>query len=170
MMKHIAIVIIGLLVAVNIGVAQNSDEKPQLSEPVETGDNYKVYGSEFPDDAQFFAPGYLIKNSDIFKGQAVATTGTIKQVCQKKGCFFMLSAKGDKNIRVTFKDYKFFISTDVTGSKVQLKGILKVKELSEDQAKHYAEDSGRDPDEIESGEKEYNLVATSVKIIEADEN
>lgn len=169
-MKHFAIVIVGLLFAVNIGVAQNTDEKPELSEPVETGDNYKVYGSEFPDDAQFFAPGYLIKNSDIFKGQTVATTGTIKQVCQKKGCFFMLSAGGDKNIRVTFKDYKFFIPKDAAGSKVQLKGILKVKELSEDQAKHYAEDAGGDPDEVESGQKEYNLVASSVKIIDAGGN
>lgn len=169
-MKHFAIIIVGLLFAVNIGVAQNSEEKPQLSEPVETGDNYKVYGSEFPDDAQFFAPGYLIKNSGIFKGQTVATTGTIKQVCQKKGCFFMLPAGDDKNIRVIFKDYKFFIPTDAAGSKVQLKGILKVKELSEDQAKHYVEDSGGDPDEIESGKKEYNLVASSVKIIESAEN
>lgn len=164
-MKYCATLILGILCLTNIGMAQNGNEAKQLSEPVATGENYKVYGSEFPDDAQFFAPEYLIENSNVFKAQEVVTKGTIKQVCQKKGCFFMLSA-GDKDIRITFKDYKFFIPTDAAGAQVQLKGVFKVKPLTEDQAKHYAEDAGENPDKIEMAEKEYNLVANSVKIFD----
>lgn len=164
-MRYLATIIIGILFITNIGVAQNADEAPQLAEPVETGENHKVYGSEFPNDAQFFAPGYLVRNSNVFKGQTVATRGTIKQVCQKKGCFFMLSA-GDEDIRVTFKDYKFFIPTDAAGSQVQLTGVFKVKELTEDQAKHYAEDAGKDTADVKGTGQEYNVVATSVKIFD----
>ena len=167
-MKYLTAIIVGFFLITNMGAAQNTDEVPQLAKPVETGENYKVYGSEFPDDARFFAPGYLVRNADIFKGDKVATKGTIKQVCQKKGCFFMLSA-GDQKIRVTFKDYRFFIPTDAVGSKVQLTGTFKVKPLTEDQAKHYAEDAGEDPENVGMAEKEYNIVATSVKIIEKNE-
>lgn len=165
-MKNIAAIIVGILFLTNIGVAQNADENIQLAKPVETGDNYEVYGSEFPEDTQFFSPGNLVRNSNIFKGQEVATKGVIKQVCQKKGCFFILPA-GDQSIRVTFKDYKFFIPTDAAGSKVQLMGVFKVKKLSEDQAKHYAEDAGADPDDMKMSGKEHNIVATSVKIIDS---
>lgn len=164
-MKYYATLILGILFITNMGIAQNTNEVKQLADPVATGENYKVYGSEFPDDAQFFAPGYLVRNSNIFKGQTVATKGTIKQVCQKKGCFFMLSA-GEKNIRVTFKDYKFFIPTNAAGSQVQLKGVFKVKPLSEEQAKHYAKDAGEDPGEVRMSGKEYNIVASSVKIFD----
>jgi hypothetical protein len=88
----------------------------------------------------------------------------MKQVCQKKGCFFILPA-GDEDIRVTFKDYQFFVPTDAAGSKVQLTGVFKVKEFSEEQARHYAEDAGENPDDIEGAQQEYGLVATSVKIM-----
>jgi hypothetical protein len=165
-MKDLVIIIVGILFLTNIGVAQNADEVTPLAKPVEKGENYEVYGSEFPEDARFFAPEYIVRNSNVFKGQEVATKGVIKQVCQKKGCFFMLSA-GDKDIRITFKDYKFFIPKDAAGSKVQLTGVFKVKELSEDQAKHYAEDAGADPDDMKMSGKEYNIVAGSVKIIDS---
>ncbi|WP_445664100.1 DUF4920 domain-containing protein [Fodinibius sp. AD559] len=164
-MKYLATLIVGILFIANISIAQNTDEVSRLAEPVETGENYKVYGSEFAENTQFFAPGYLVRNSNIFKGQKVATKGVIKQVCQKKGCFFMLSA-GEENIRVTFKDYNFFIPTDAAGSQVQLTGVFKVKELTEEQAKHYAEDAGEDPDDVEMTEKEYTIVANSVKIFD----
>ncbi len=165
-MKYFATLIVGLLFAANLGFAQNADKSKQLSEPVESGENYKVYGSEFPDEVKFFSPGYLVRNANVFKGQQVATRGEIKQVCQKKGCFFMLSA-GEKNIRVTFKDYKFFIPTDAVGSQVQLTGVFRVKELTKDQAKHYAEDAGKDTVDVEGVGQEYNIVATSVKIVES---
>lgn len=164
-MKRLAAIVVGILFITNIGVAQNTDETTQLAKPVEQGSSYEVYGSKFPKDVQFFAPGYLVRNSNVFLGQKVATRGVIKQVCQKKGCFFMLPA-GDKDIRVTFKDYKFFIPTDAAGSKVQLTGVFKVKELSVEQAMHYAEDAGADPADMKMSGKEYNIVATSVKIID----
>lgn len=157
------IVLFGLLFSVNIAISQESDEVVQLSEPVETGEDYEVYGSEFPDDAQFFALGYLIRNSNVFEGQEVATRGTIKQVCQKKGCFFILT-DGENEVRITFKDYEFFIPTNSAGKEVRLIGTFDVKELSEDEAKHYAEDADEDPDKIEGRQVDYHIVATSVKI------
>lgn len=164
-MKNVLLLVLALFTLTNIATAQEKDNHISLSEPVETGENYEVYGSEYPDGAQYFSLNYLIENSNIFEGQQVATTGKIKQVCQKKGCFFILS-DGDHNTRITFKDYEFFIPTNSAGNKVRLIGEFKVNELSEEKAKHYAEDAGENPEDIEGPQKEYSLVATSVKIIE----
>lgn len=164
-MKNVLLLILTILTFTSIIHAQEKDNDVN-PEPVETGENYEVYGSEFPDDAQFFALNYLIENSNIFNGQQVATTGKIKQVCQKKGCFFILTNEdGDRNARITFQDYEFFIPTNSAGNKVRLVGEFKIKELSEEKDKHYAEDVGEDPEEIEGAQQEYGLTATSVKII-----
>lgn len=164
-MKNILLAIVSIFTVANITIAQEKD-KDVNPEPVETGENHEVYGSEFPDDAQYFALNYLIEYSDIFDGQQLATTGIIKEVCQKKGCFFILTDEdGDHNARITFKDYGFFIPTNSAGNKVRLIGEFRVNELSEEKAKHYAEDAGEDPENIDGSQQEYNVVATSVKII-----
>lgn len=164
-MKKLLLVVLGLILAVNTATAQENAESPPSTEPVETTEDYKVYGSKFPDDAQFFALGYLIRNSKVFQEQEIATSGTIKQVCQKKGCFFILN-NGENEARITFKDYEFFIPTNTAGKEVRLVGTFDVKELSEDEAKHYAEDADEDPDEVEGQQVEYQIEATSVKIFE----
>lgn len=163
-MKRLTLLIFGFLMTAGIAFAQNDEEVP-LAEPVETGENYEVYGSEFPDDQQYFALGYLIRNSNVFKGKEVATTGTIKEVCQKKGCFFILE-KDEYTARVTLKDYGFFVPTDAAGARAKVTGIFREKKLSEKQAKYYAEDAGRDSTEIEGSDTEYNIIASSVKITE----
>lgn len=85
------------------------------------------------------------------------------QICQKKGCFFVAQ---DQNymVRVTFKDYGFFIPTDSQGKEVVLIGDFSVKTLSDEQARHYAEDSGNDPGAVSGEQKEYSVVATSIVV------
>lgn len=165
-MRNILVAVVSIFMVTSVTLAQEKDNDVN-PEPVETGENYAVYGSEFPDDAQFFAPGYLVRNADIFEGDEVETQGKIKQVCQKKGCFFILPA-GDQNIRVTFKDYDFFIPKNSAGKKVQLVGEFQTNELSEEKAKHYAKDAGEDSDEVKGPQQEYGIVATSVKIIDTE--
>lgn len=163
-MRKLALLVFCFLITVNFSYAQSdNDEVVKLSEPVEKGENYKVYGSEFPDEAQYFALGYLIRNSDVFKGQEIATKGTIKQVCQKKGCFFILE-EGRYTARVTLKDYRFFIPTDAAGAQAELVGVFSVKKISKKQKEYYSEDVGEEL--IVNGEKgiEYNIIAGAVKI------
>ena len=140
------------------------DEVISLSNPVETTEEYEVYGSEFDVSEQPLSLKGLLSKSSIYENKQVVAKGKIKQVCQKKGCFFMLS-DGQNEARITFKDYGFFIPTNTAGKKVVLKGTFNVQELSEKKAKHYAKDAGEDPDNIEGPQKEYSLVATSVKIM-----
>ncbi|MBN2732589.1 MAG: DUF4920 domain-containing protein [Balneolaceae bacterium] len=146
--------------------AQNANQDyVQLSDPVEQTDEYRVFGSRFDRDMRTVAMVSLIAQSGEYDGKTIATEGTITQVCQKKGCFFMLESDDrEQQARISFKDYNFFIPTNTAGSKVQINGTFSVKTISEEDAKHYAEDAGNNPELISGSQKEYSLVATSVKI------
>lgn len=159
------LIAISIFTLANTGIAQ--DEVIRLSEPVETGENYEVFGSTFDSSAKSLSLNELIEQSENLEGEQVIAEGTIKQVCQKKGCFFML-ADGGNQARITFKDYSFFIPTNSAGRYVKIAGTFNVKELSEEKAKHYAKDAGKNPDKIDGTQKEYSLVATSVKIVDTD--
>lgn len=151
------------MTSIAIGQQQPANEALRLSKPVETGENYEVFGAKYPEEVQEKKLSDLVAESNKYKGKEVSTEGMIKQVCQKKGCFFIL-VDGENEARITFKDYKFFIPTDAAGKKVQLQGYFRVKKLSEKQAKHYAEDAGEDAEKVEGPKKEFNIVASSVKI------
>jgi hypothetical protein len=94
---------------------------------------------------------------------AVRVAGTIGKVCQKKGCWFYVR-DGDQEVRVTMKDYGFLVPIGSAGRKASIEGVLTVRELSEGQAKHLAEDGGEDPNKVTGPQREYQLVATAVGI------
>lgn len=135
----------------------------QLSDPIEQTETYSVFGSSFNSELVNVKLNDLITKSDKYDGKTVATEGTIKQVCHKKGCFFKLESE-DEQARISFKDYGFFIPTNTAGARVKLNGTFTVKTLSKKEARHFAEDAGNDPEAITGPQKEYALVATSIVI------
>lgn len=152
----------GTVVAQNTE-AQTNKDYIQLSDPVAETEAYRVFGSSFDNELPGVSLDDLIDKAEKFNGRTVSTEGKIKQVCQKKGCFFMLETD-KQQVRISFKDYSFFIPTNTAGSMVKLNGTFDVKTISEKDAKHYAEDAGNDPDAITGPQEEYALVATSVVI------
>ena len=76
-------------------------------------------------------------------------TGKVVDVCQKKGCWMTLEMPdGSEPIRVTFKDYAFFMPADIVGKKVALDGIGKKQIISVETLRHYAEDAHKSDEEI----------------------
>ena len=89
-------------------------------------------------------------------------TTRVAKVCQKKGCFF-IAQDGDAVARVKFKDYAFFIPTDSADKQVTLTGVFTRKELTAEQASHYAADEGR-TEASAKARSEYQIVASSIRI------
>ena len=143
--------------------AQTESEVIRLSEPVMSNDDVEVFGS----DMDLTTVNSAVSLSDAISAGAdeneVLIKAEVSKVCQKKGCFF-IAQDGDKQARVSFIDYSFFIPTDATGKELVFRGVLEEKELSEEQAKHYAEDAGENADAISGPQKEYSIVATSVLV------
>ncbi len=90
---------------------------------------------------------------------AVKVTGAIVNVCQKKGCWMQVDIGGGKSMRVTFKNYGFFVPKDISGKTVVLDGYAHSSTTSVAQLRHYAQDAGKSIAEIEKiTEPEVNVV------------
>ena len=96
--------------------------------------------------------------------KAIKLKSYVTEVCSKKGCWMTLS-EGETSIRVTFKDYAFFVPLDFKDVNVELEGVLSKKLLTEDERRHFAEDQGASKEDIEKikgDEYEFTFEATSV--------
>ena len=73
---------------------------------------------------------------------AMQVEGKIVEVCQKKGCWMELQLDNSETMRVTFKDYAFFIPKDAAGKTVIMEGYAYNDTTSVQMLRHYAEDGG----------------------------
>ena len=66
----------------------------------------------------------LARPSD-FDGKTVAVEAKIRRACRKKGCWMELAASdAGPGVRVTFKDYGFFVPTDSAGRLAHVEGMI----------------------------------------------
>lgn len=122
------------------------------------------FGEPFT-DAKAVVLKDVIANVDKYLGKAVKVEGKVEGVCQERGCWLVVR-DGKSEMRVTFKDYSFFVPKDSAGKKVTLEGLVVKKTISEDHARHYAEESGGkvDPSTIKGPQEVITMVATGVSI------
>ena len=132
----------------------------RLSEPVAVTDDAEVFGAPLDADANPTSLEALLDSPLDYLGAPVRIEARISQVCQKKGCF-MIATSGDKAVRISFRDYAFFVPTDTGGKTVTLTGTVVERVLSEEQAAHFRQDAGSDT--IQAG-KVYEIVADAVSI------
>lgn len=93
----------------------------------------------------------LIPKMETTDSLAVKVTGKVKEVCQKKGCWMTLVSDqpGKPEMRVTFKDYAFFMPKNLSGKRVVVDGYAIIDVTPVDVLRHYAEDAGKSKEEIE---------------------
>ncbi len=75
-------------------------------------------------------------------------SGELKEVCASKGCWTIIEADDGRLVRVTFKDYGFFLPLDAAGRTVIAEGVGFKKVTSVDDLRHYALDAKKTEDEI----------------------
>jgi len=138
--------------------ASSRTETSQVS-VTEIIDGAAVFGQQWPNEVAAVASIKMaLQQPDEFIKTKHVITGNVTRVCQKKGCWMVLT-DGDVFARVDFNDHAFLIPKDSKGS-AEVYGRLVQKELTEDQRAHYAsEGSGELP------AKSYEILADSVKII-----
>jgi hypothetical protein len=104
--------------------------------------------------------------NDEFEGKVV---GEIKEVCVKKGCWMTIDLPNGQTMRVTFKDYAFFVPLNSQGYPVVIEGVASKKVTDVATLRHFAEDAGKSKEEIESitePKQEYAFEAIGVIIRE----
>lgn len=76
--------------------------------------------------------------------------GTIQECCQKKGCWMKVDMGNGESMRVSFKDYEFFVPLDAAGKTMTMKGIAMYDTIPVDYLKHLAEDANATQEEIDA--------------------
>lgn len=76
--------------------------------------------------------------------------GEIEEVCTSKGCWLTMDLPSGESMRVTFKNYGFFVPTNSQGYPVIIKGVGTMVETDVETLRHYAEDEGKSQEEIDA--------------------
>lgn len=155
------IIIISLILVHCLAYADHQyDEshKSSVIEPIEKTEQYEVYGDSWPvHNGTTINLSTAITALNNEQAESAVYTGEVTQVCQKMGCWMILTDE-EKFARVAFNQHAFFIPKESRG-KAQVYGQLYEKELTEEQRAHFeSEGSGPLPDKI------YEITAFSVKL------
>ena len=108
----------------------------------------------------------VLKAPADFDGKSVLVEAKVRKACERKGCWMELSPPSGNGpgVRVTFKDYGFFVPLDSAGRTAKVEGVLKVAERSEERAKHYESEGAVVPRGKDGKPREVQLVASGVEL------
>jgi hypothetical protein len=134
----------------------------RLSEPVEQTADFESFGARLDESVPAVSLEKLVADGGRYVGQPVRVVARVAKVCQKKGCFF-IAQDGSSVMRVSFKDYGFFVPTDLSGKRVSFVGEVVARDVSADEASHFTQDLGSSEAIVKPG-KTYEIVATSVRV------
>lgn len=128
------------------------------------------FGAPLSAAGQVLAATAVLADAGKYDDKDLKLTGTVSGACQKKGCWMTLGGgeAGAQTIRVTFKDYGFFVPKDCLGKKAVVEGHFKVTTTSIAEAQHYAEDAAKEGapvKKVTEAQKTYAIVATGVELI-----
>lgn len=107
----------------------------------------------------------VLADVPTYEKATVVIEGVIVKNCTEKGCWMRVaSKKGETAIRVTFKDYSFFIPTNAEGMKVRADGQLVTKKHSKREAEHLAAEGAGIVPQADGTALEVTFVATGVEL------
>lgn len=128
------------------GGGEETAPEPTVAQTVETP---TYFGDTITADGAITPAELLVKmeNTDKFTGKVETV---INSCCKKKGCWMRVDLGDGKEMKVTFKDYGFFVPLESAGKPVIMQGEAYYDTLSIEELKHYAEDAGKTEAEIDA--------------------
>ena len=145
----------------------NNEQPEQVTENIEV--IVTKHGEEITEEGALTAAEYVaqLQGKDSLETKVMAP---IADVCQKKGCWMTLDLGNDVHMRVTFKDYGFFMPKDASGRMAYIQGVGRVDTTSVEELKHYLKDAEASQEEIDAvTEPEFEYVFEAVGVIIKEE-
>jgi hypothetical protein len=128
-----------------------------------------LYGSDLTPELKLYKLQDIIDNPSELENKTVALEGTVGDVCKSSGCWIILY-DGTNEIRVQTL-HKFFLPEECLSSKAIVEGMFKIKEITQEQARHY-NDEAKNPkvksEDIVGPQKIYVIEATGVKVLDKE--
>ena len=96
--------------------------------------------------------GDVLDNTEEYDGKYMRLRGEVVGVCAKKGCWMRIAESADSADSVFVKFNcpisGHLIPMEAMGKEAVVEGSLTVEVVSEEEARHMAEDAGKTPEEI----------------------
>ena len=146
------------------GSEKSSEEK--ATEVIEAESEDSVLGESFDVESEIEL-GKLVSEMDASDSLNAVVEAKVTEVCQSKGCWMKVELPNGESMRVTFKDYGFFMPKDLAGKTVTMSGVAKKEETDVETLKHFAEDAGKSEEEvaqITEPKLDYKFIASGVKL------
>jgi hypothetical protein len=107
----------------------------------------------------------VLADPQAHAGRTLTIEGTVAEVCLVKGCWLTMR-DGDREMRVTFKDYGFFVPKESGGKRVRVQGVFAIEDVPVETARHYLEDAGKHDEaaRITAPVPSFTFVATGVQM------
>lgn len=152
--RRFSIVFVAFLL-LSLGACQTSPSKESAEDSTpgseNSASNHAYFGEKINADGAITMLELSEKmgNTDSL---AVKVKATVNEVCQAKGCWMNLNDLAEKSnsMKVTFKDYGFFVPKDISGKEVIVEGYAYREVTPVETLRHYAEDAGKSKEEIEA--------------------
>jgi len=139
------------------------------AQPAAAGKAPTRYGAPLS-AATAIAAQALLAEPAKYDEKDIKVTGQVNAACQKRGCWMTIGSgePGQPTVRVTFKDYGFFVPPDCAGKTATVEGHFKIATMSVAEAQHYADDAakaGAAPQNITAPQRSLMLVATGAELL-----
>jgi hypothetical protein len=124
-------------------------------------------GAAVSKDAKAVSLATVLENPNAYTKDVVVVEGVIAASCTRQGCWMQLAPSAEeaaKSVRVTFKDYGFFIPLQAKGMKARAEGLAVVKTLSKADADHLEEEGAKLTRQKDGTALEVSFVANGVEL------
>ena len=154
-------VLLAVLFVTNVSIGQGNEQEGESSISQE------FFGEKI-DDAYAISVEKMTENYAKIRpadSLNVKFTAKVIEVCQAKGCWMRLELNDGEEAMVKFKNYGFFVPTDIAGKHVVIDGKAFVNQMSVEEQRHYAKDGGKSDEEtakITEPKKTYGFLAEGV--------
>ena len=161
------LMIIGVLSLVACGGNENKEVEQEVTEEIKV--EITKHGEEITEDLAL-TPAEFISELNGKDSINTKVAANITDVCAKKGCWMTLDMGDGNSMRVTFKDYGFFVPKDAAGKLAYVQGVAKIDTTDVATLKHYASDANASQEEIDAiTEPEYNYSFEATGVIIKEE-
>lgn len=107
----------------------------------------------------------LLASARSYTDRAVIVEGMITRECTEKGCWMQVAPNATASgMRVTFKDYGFFIPQSMVGRRARMEGITKVTTHSKAAADHLIGEGAQLHRNSDGTATEVQFVASGVEL------
>ncbi len=172
-LKFSAVILLAVILSTSVSFAQDCGTKGTNTssgsdDPVgKKVDGGMLYGADFDPTIVVISYSDLLSGLNESNGKTVAVKGTVSEVCQAMGCWMTMDANG--TVTRVKTGHEFLLPKDIAGREAMVTGKFVVTEISEDDAKHYNDESPnpKKSEDIVGPQKAYEIEATGIVILDA---